>query len=88
MAANGVRNDRHRSEFSQGTDALPIFSITLNAMKIKGLHLPNDGALKYDQHEESEYTVIPILIQAPKSDAENLKDEEWCCRLLSKQFGE
>jgi len=39
-------------------------------------YLPDDGGLKYDQHEQGEERVVPVLIQAPKSDTENLENEE------------
>lgn len=38
--------------------------------------LLNKGALEHDEHDEGENTVVPVLVQTPQSDAENLEDKE------------
>jgi hypothetical protein len=35
-----------------------------------------DRALEHDEHEQSEQAVIPIFVQTPECNAENLEDEE------------
>ena len=40
------------------------------------LALPNDSALEDNQHEEGEQRVVPVLIQHPKSNTEDLENEE------------
>jgi len=49
-------------------------------------HLPDNSALEHNQHEERKQAVIPILIQTPKADAEDLEDEEWGGCLFREQF--
>ena len=39
--------------------------------------MPYNRALEQDEHEQSEQAVVPIFIQTPECDAENLEDEEW-----------
>ncbi|KAI6750013.1 hypothetical protein HG531_007278 [Fusarium graminearum] len=51
------------------------------------LTLPDDGALENDEHKEGEERIVPILIEHPKSNTEDLKDEEWCNGVLLEQFG-
>ena len=50
--------------------------------------LEDHSTLKDDQHECGEQRIIPILVQAPQSDAEHLEDEERRDGVLSEQFGE
>lgn len=50
-------------------------------------NLPDDGALEHNQHEKCEQTVVPVLIQAPQSDAKHLEDKKWCGRVFSKELG-
>ena len=51
-------------------------------------YLPHNGTLKHDKHEEREETVVPILVQTPKGDAEDLEDKEGCCGVFREQFRE
>lgn len=51
-------------------------------------HLEDYSALKDNEHEESEYRVIPILVQAPQPDRKELEDEEGGDCMLCKQFPE
>ena len=51
-------------------------------------YLPHNGTLKHDKHEEREETVVPILVQTPKGDAEDLEDKKRCCCVFREQFGE
>lgn len=51
-------------------------------------YLPDNSALKHDQHEQGEQTVIPIFVQTPEGDAEDLEHEEGCCGVFREQFGE
>ena len=44
--------------------------------------------LKCYQHEESENTVIPILVQTPQTHTKHLEDKERCCGPLLKQLHE
>lgn len=39
-------------------------------------YLEYDSTLKYNEHEQREERVVPILVQTPQTDTENLKDEE------------
>jgi hypothetical protein len=48
-------------------------------------NLPNDSALKNDQHEQCEKTVVPILVKAPESDAKYLEDKEGRGGVLSEE---
>ena len=49
--------------------------------------LLNQGALEYDQHEEGEDGVVPVLVQTPQTNTENLKNKEWCsCSFNEKLF--
>ncbi len=52
------------------------------------LALPHHGALEHDQHEEGEKRVVPILVQHPQADAEDLEDEEGRYRMLLEELGE
>ena len=47
--------------------------------------MPDNSALKHDEHEQREYRVIPVFIQAPEADAEDLKNEERRGRVLSEK---
>ena len=41
-------------------------------------YLPHNSALEHDKHEECKDAIVPILVQAPKSDAKDLEDKERC----------
>ena len=45
-------------------------------------------ALKRDQHEQSEHTVVPILVQTPQQHAEHLEDKERRRSSLNEQLDE
>jgi len=51
------------------------------------LTLPDDSTLENDEHEESKERIVPVLIEHPKSNTEDLEDEEWCNGVLLEQFG-
>ena len=51
-------------------------------------YLKDNGTLENDQHESRKKRIVPVLVQAPQSNAEYLKDKERCHRMLSEQFGE
>ena len=51
------------------------------------LALPNYCALEGDQHEEGEKRVVPVLIQHPKTNAEDLKNEEGSHCVLLEELG-
>jgi hypothetical protein len=40
--------------------------------------------LKDHEHEQREQAVVPVFIQAPQTDAENLKNRERRCGVLSE----
>lgn len=48
--------------------------------------LEDSRALKDDQHEQREETVVPVLVEAPQSDTEDLEDEEGRDGVLRKEF--
>ena len=52
------------------------------------LSLPHNGALESDQHEQGEQRVVPVFIQHPQSDAEDLEDEEGRNGVFLEQLGE
>lgn len=39
-------------------------------------YLPDDGTFKYNQHEQSKQAIVPIFIQNPETNAENLEYEK------------
>lgn len=47
--------------------------------------MPYDRALEHDEHEQSEQAVVPIFVQTPECDAEDLEDEEWGNTVLCKE---
>jgi len=51
-------------------------------------YLPHDGTFKHHQHEQGEETVVPVFIQNPKGDTENLENKERGSSMLAKEFGE
>ena len=48
--------------------------------------LPDDRTLEHDKHEQCEQTIIPILVQTPQGDTEDLKNKKRCSGLFSKEF--
>jgi hypothetical protein len=52
------------------------------------LTLPNNSAFKGDEHEEREERIVPILIEEPEADAEDLENEEWRNSMLLEELGE
>jgi hypothetical protein len=54
----------------------------------KPTNLEHDCALKDHQHEAGEKTVVPVFIQAPEGDAEDLENEEGCDGMLCEKFRE
>ena len=51
-------------------------------------NLEDHSAFEHDQHEESEETVVPVLIQAPEGDTKDLEDEKGGRRVFAEQLGE
>lgn len=50
--------------------------------------LEDNGTFEDHQHERGEERIVPVLVQAPQSHTEHLKDEEWGHGMLSEQLGE
>lgn len=50
-------------------------------------NLEHDRAFKDDQHESRKQTVVPVFIQAPQGDTEDLKHEEGRNGMLRKELG-
>jgi hypothetical protein len=55
---------------------------------VEQTHLEDDGAFKDDQHEEGEERVVPVLVQTPETDTEELEHKEGRHRVLAKDFPE
>lgn len=51
-------------------------------------YLPDDSGLKDDQHDEGEDGVVPVLVQAPKGNTEDLEDEEGCNSVFLEELHE
>ncbi len=51
-------------------------------------YLPDDGALKHNEHKQGEQAVVPVLIEHPQCDAEYLEYEERRSRVLTEELGE
>lgn len=66
-------------------DHIGLVSHLTNLSHVSQLLL-DQGAFKHDQHYQSEYAVVPVLIEAPKRDAEYLKYEEWGDRTLFEEL--
>lgn len=49
-------------------------------------HLEYNGALEHNQHEQGEQTVVPILVETPEGDAEDLEDEEGGSSMFTEEF--
>jgi hypothetical protein len=87
---NGIRLDRHRPELGKSFDSLitgGVISIDVNDSQTR-TNLEHNCALKYDQHEPREQTVVPVFIQTPQGDAENLEHEERRNSMLCKELRE
>lgn len=52
------------------------------------LALPDDCALEGDEHEEGKERVVPVLIEHPQTNTEDLEDEEGRDGMLLEQLGE
>ena len=50
--------------------------------------MEDGGTLERDQHEPSEQTELPKLVQTPKRDTEQLEDEERRDGVFGKELGE
>lgn len=48
-------------------------------------YLPDDSTLKNNQHKQGEQTIVPVLVQAPQSHAEDLENKERRGSMLSEQ---
>jgi hypothetical protein len=56
---------------------------------VKGtLALPDNSALEGDEHKKSEERVVPVFIEHPKTNTEDLEDEEGRDGVLLEQLGE
>jgi hypothetical protein len=51
-------------------------------------YLRDCSALEDDQHEQCEKRVVPVLVEAPECDAEDLEDEERRSRMFPKELQE
>lgn len=51
-------------------------------------YLEHDSAFENDQHEKSEQAVVPIFVQTPESDTEDLEDKERRGSMFPKECGE
>lgn len=56
--------------------------------KTKRTNLPDDRRLEDDQHDQGEDRVVPVFIQAPKSNTKDLEDEEWSDGMFLEEFRE
>lgn len=65
---------------------IPISSKEGSASQLT--YLPNHSALEHHKHEQSENTVIPVLIQAPQGHAKDLEHKEWRGCMITKEFSE
>src|SRR5882672_8998966 len=54
----------------------------------KKTRLEDDGALKDDEHEQREQAEVPVLVEAPQRDAEDLEHEEGRGGVLREERGE
>lgn len=73
------------SEFSVAREKISIESSQNTGERP---YLPHDSALKHNKHKECEETVVPILVETPKGNAEDLEDKERCCGVFREQFRE
>ena len=48
-------------------------------------YLVGYGTLKHDEHEKSEQAVVPVLVQHPQRNAENLEYKERCRRMFPEK---
>lgn len=52
------------------------------------LALPHNRALESDKHEQGEDRVVPVLVETPQADTEQLEDEERRHSVLLEQLAE
>ena len=52
------------------------------------LALPHHSALESNEHEQGKERVVPVLVEHPKSDTEDLEDKERCDGVLLEQLSE
>ena len=52
------------------------------------LALPHNGALESNEHEQREERVVPVFIEHPQSNTEDLEDEERCNGVLLEELEE
>jgi hypothetical protein len=50
--------------------------------------LPHNGALEGDEHEERKEGIVPILVEHPQADTEDLEDKERGDGMFPEKFGE
>jgi len=55
-------------------------------MEALGVYLPHNSTLEYDEHDKGEEGVIPVLVQTPQSNTENLEDKEGCYSMFFEKF--
>jgi len=66
ITLNGIRDNRHCSEFCQRSDPLRDININIRLQRrYSGIYLPNHSALEDYEHKQGEETVIPVFIQTP-----------------------
>lgn len=51
-------------------------------------NLFDENGLEGDEHEQGKYAVVPVLIQAPQTHAEDLEHEEWSSSSLPEELPE
>lgn len=62
--------------------------LPLASLAMKETHLEDDGALKNDEHEEGEKRVVPVLVEHPQADAEDLEHKKGRDGVLGKEAEE
>jgi len=65
-----------------------ISSVVYQPSATSRTHLEDGSTLKRDQHEPSEQTEFPKLVQTPKRNTEQLEDEERRDSVFGEEFGE
>jgi hypothetical protein len=83
---DGVRGDTHRPKLCKSPYSL--HSQLRCYYGIPSTYLKDDSTFKDNQHEQSKQGLIPILVQTPKCNTENLENKEWSDGMFGKQFSE
>jgi hypothetical protein len=59
-----------------------------SSIKYLPTHLPYNCTFKHNQHKQREQAKIPILVQTPKRNAEDLEYEKWRRGMFAEQLRE